>query len=88
VIERTFELCFRKEPGSFIALTRIEGLDEPMQSLQAMLAGGGDFPPPYKVADVKMTIEHAGRILRQDVNFRDDYFGEIASEDVNEREQE
>jgi TonB family protein len=78
-----YALLTETRPGRKLA----EGLDEPMQSLQAMLASGGDFPPPYKVADVSMTIERAGRVLRQDVNFRDDYFGEIASEDVNEREE-
>ena len=65
-----------------------EGLEEPMQTLQAMIESGNEFAPPYRVADVEMTIEHEGRILRQDIDFRDDYFGEIEAEDVNPREQE
>ncbi len=58
-----------------------------MLSLKAMLESGGDFAPPYRVADVEMTIERDGRILRQDIDFRDDYFGETAAEDVNPREE-
>jgi TonB family protein len=79
-----YALLTKTEPGKKLA----EGLEEPMRSLEAMLEGGGDFAPPYTVADVEMTIERKGLILRQDVDFRDDYFGETAPEDVNPREQQ
>jgi len=77
-----YALLTETRPGRKLA----EDLEEPAQSLQAFLASGGDFPPPYKLADVEMTIEHEGRVLRQDIEFRDDYFGETAAEDVNPRE--
>jgi hypothetical protein len=79
-----YALLTETSPGKKLA----EGIEEPMQSLQAMLESGGDFAPPYRVADVEMTIEHAGRILRQDIGFRGDYFGETAAEDVNPREEQ
>jgi TonB family protein len=75
-----YALLIETRPGRKLA----EGLEEPMQSLEAMLASGGDFPPAYSVADIEMTIEHKGRVLRQDIEFRDDYFGE--SGDIEERE--
>ena len=79
-----YVLLTETKPGKKLA----EGIEEPMQSLQAMLESGGDYAPPYRVADLEMTIEHEGRILRQDVDFRDDYFGETATEDVNPREEQ
>jgi len=75
-----YSLLTETRPGKKLA----EGLEEPMQSLKTMLASGGDFPPPYRVADVAMTIEHKGRILAQDIGFRDGYIGDL--EDAEERE--
>ena len=67
-----YALLTKTRPGRKLA----EGLEEPMQSLQAMIESGSEFAPPYRAADIEMTVEHEGRILRQDVDFRDDYFGE------------
>ena len=79
-----YALLTKTKPGEKLA----EGLEEPMRSLKAMLESGADFAPPYRVADVEVTIEHDGPILLKDINFRGDFFGETAAEDVNPREQE
>ena len=77
---QSYDLLTATKPGRKLA----KNLDEPMQSVRAFVASGADIAPPYKVADMEMTIEHEGRILMQDVGFRDDYFGETAAEDAFE----
>lgn len=77
----TFALLGETVAGKKLA----EDLEQPMQAVQAHVAAGGNFAPPYTVANLEMTVETDRRILLQDVNFRDDYFGEVADEDVNPR---
>ena len=77
----SFALLKETAAGKVVA----EDLEQPMQAVQAHVAAGGDFAPPYTVANLEMTVETDRRILSQDVDFRDDYFGEVANEDVNPR---
>ena len=73
-----YALLTETSPGRKLA----EGLEEPMQSITALLESGGDFASAYTVADIEMTIEHEGSVLQQDIGFRDDYFGETEEIDV------
>lgn len=77
----TFALLSKTAAGKKLA----EDLEQPMQAVQAHVAAGGNFAPPYAVSNLEITIEIDRRILSQDVDFRDDYFGEVANEDVNPR---
>ena len=69
---RDYELLTETGPGRGIAAD----IGEPILAVRKLLAGGGDFPPPYIVANIEVTIEHATRVRDKDIEFRDGYFGE------------
>ncbi|MCH8250489.1 MAG: TonB family protein [Proteobacteria bacterium] len=53
-------------------------LAEPIQVVRELL-GGGEFPPPYVVANITVTVEHDARIRDKDIGFRVD--GIVEQED-------
>ena len=50
----------------------------PIQIVRELL-GGGEFPPPYVVANIAVTVEHDARIRDKDIGFRVD--GVVEQED-------
>lgn len=66
-----FEVLTETRQGRKVA----RELEVPMQSIKTLLESGVEFAPAYTVANMEMTIEHVGRVLQQDVQFRDGYFG-------------
>ena len=73
---RDYALLTDTSPGRQIAAN----LGEPILAVKKLLAGGGNFPPPYIVANIEVTIEHEARVRDKDVEFRDGYFGEQEEE--------
>ena len=68
---RDYALLTDTAPGRQIAAN----LGEPILAVEKLLAGG-DFPPPYIVANMEVTIEHEAHIRDKDVEFREGYIGE------------
>ena len=79
---RDYELLTDTGPGRGIAAD----IGEPILAVRKLLAGGGDFPSPYIVANIEVTIQHEARIREQDIGFRDGYFGESNDEESPEQQ--
>lgn len=76
---QTFDLLSSTRSGRKAA----QDLVEPMKTIRAMVAGGGEFAPPWAVASIEMTVERKGRVLIDDVGSQGDFISE--TEDAGER---
>ena len=69
-----YEVLVETGPGR----EKAADLAKPIQIIRELLAGG-EFPPPYAVASIAVTVEHDERIRDKDIGFRVD--GVVAQED-------
>jgi len=69
---RDYELLTETRSGRKVAAQ----LEEPMNTVRALVEGDSTIAPPYIVANMEMTIEHRGRIHYEDDNFRRGYTGD------------